>query len=412
MSKIEVNMKNINRNFYAVIGVIILLLTGFVYAWSVIGKSIGASYTNWTKAELSMTFTIVMIFFCIGGLIAGMLSKKIKPRVYVIISAGLFLIGFLIASVATKTIILYFGFGVLCGLASGLAYNAVMSTVSLWFTDKQGLISGVLLMGFGISSFIFGKVFAEIAPADGGDTWRIVFKVFAVAFFVILIVCSIFVVRPENDCYTKKISPQKSIREPAMEAPPEKVVKNVSFWMYYVWSFLMGAAGLALVSQASGIAGQIGSNVSDSSIVTVVGLISIFNGVGRVFFGYLFDRKGYKATILIDIVIFVVTGLILMVALLTGQFILIIIGFVSGGLAYGGVTPTNSAIINDFFGRKYFSINFSLVNTNLIIASFASTIAGKLYDSSQSYFSTIILMIVLTVLGFFVFVGIKRPEIN
>ena len=80
-----------------------------------------------------------------------------------------------------------------------------------------------------------------------------------------------------------------------------------------------------------------------------------------------------------------------------------------GGFAYGGVTPTNSAIISDFFGRKNFSLNFSFINTNLIIASFASTIAGKLYDASQSYMSTIFMMLGVTIAGFMVFLALRRP---
>lgn len=170
-------MKQLNRNFYIVIGVVILLLAGFVYAWSVIAKSIGATYPSWSKAELSMTFTIVMIFFCVGCLVAGAFSEKISSRIYIWMSAILFFAGFSMASVATNTMALYFSFGVLCGLASGIAYNAVMSTISLWFVDKQGLISGILLMGFGISSFVFGKVFAIVAPADGGEAWRWLFKI-------------------------------------------------------------------------------------------------------------------------------------------------------------------------------------------------------------------------------------------
>ena len=113
---------------------------------------------------------------------------------------------------------------------------------------------------------------------------------------------------------------------------------------------------------------------------------------------------------ILDMIIFVAAGLILILALTTGQFIFIILGFVVGGFAYGGVTPTNSAIISDFFGRTYYPMNFSLINTNLLIASFASTIAGKLYDSSQSYFSTVIMMIGATVIGFVVFLGIRRPK--
>lgn len=188
------------------------------------------------------------------------------------------------------------------------------------------------------------------------------------------------------------------------------MIKEKSFWLYYLWAILMGGAGLALVSQASGIAEQVGSTISDGSIATVVGLISICNGIGRVFFGKLFDRKGYRLTMILDMIFFISAGVVLLAALVTGVFLLIIVGFIIGGLAYGGVTPTNSAIVSDFFGRKNFSLNFSLVNTNLIIASFASTIAGELYDSSQSYISTIIMMCCMAVSGFVIFVGIKRPS--
>ena len=176
------------------------------------------------------------------------------------------------------------------------------------------------------------------------------------------------------------------------------MVKQPSFWLYYIWAIVVSASGLVLVSQASGIAVEVGgASVSDGTIATVVGLISILNGIGRVIFGGLFDKKGYKLTMILDMIIFVAAGLILILALTTGQFIFIILGFVVGGFAYGGVTPTNSAIISDFFGRTYYPMNFSLINTNLLIASFASTIAGKLYDSSQSYFSTVIMMIGATV---------------
>ena len=69
------------------------------------------------------------------------------------------------------------------------------------------------------------------------------------------------------------------------------------------------------------------------------------------------------------------------------------------GLSYGGVTPTNSAFVSAFYGSKNYSVNLSLVNMNLLIASFGSTIAGSLYDSSGSYFSTLIAMIAAVVVG-------------
>lgn len=404
-------MKKMNRWVYAAAGVVVLLLAGLVYAWSVMSKSIGAAFPEWSAAQLSLTFTITMMMFCVGCLIAGMMAKKVQPRIYVIFSGILFLAGFMMAAGTNGSpMMLYAGFGVLCGMGAGFAYNAVMSTISAWFPDKQGMISGILLMGFGLSSFIVGKIFAAVAPADGTDAWRTTFRVFAVVIFIVMIICSFFFVRPGAEFVPPTSSEKKKVRQPAIEARPGEMVRMPSFWLYYIWAILVSAAGLALVSQASGIAGQVGDAVSDGTIATVVGLISIMNGIGRVIFGTLFDKKGFKPTMILDMIVFVIAGVLLITALRSGSFTLIILGFIVGGFAYGGVTPTNSAIISDFFGRNNYPVNFSLINTNLIIASFASTIAGRLYDMSQSYMSTIMMMIGVTVAGFIVFLGLRRPN--
>ena len=94
---------------------------------------------------------------------------------------------------------------------------------------------------------------------------------------------------------------------------------------------------------------------------------------------------------------------------MTGNFVLLVIGFVFGGLAYGAVTPTNSAIISDFFGRSHYAMNLSVINVTLMIASFGSTVAGKLYDSSGSYYSTIFMMLVVTIVGGLISLRIRRP---
>lgn len=402
-------MKSLNRWVYAIIGVIVLLMAGLVYAWSVMGGVINREL-GIEQAPLSLTFTIVMAMFCVGCLLAGIWAKKVSPKIYVLLSAVLFLAGFLIASATTGVTLLYVGFGILAGLGSGFAYNAVMSTMSQWFPDKQGLISGILLMGFGLSSFIVGKLFVAVTPESDPSAWRTTFRVMAVVICVILVICSFFFVKPGPDFVPPAAANKKVTREPALDINSGAMVKQPSFWLYYVWAILISAAGLALVSQANGIAGQVGTEVDPGTIATVVGLISIFNGIGRVIFGGLFDKKGYKLTMILDMIVFVVAGLILILALNSGNFLFIVIGFIVGGFAYGGVTPTNSAIISDFFGRSNYAMNFSLINTNLIIASFASTVAGKLYDASGSYMSTIFMMIGVTVVGFIVFLGIRRPK--
>lgn len=402
--------KSLNRWVYAIVGVIVLLFAGLVYAWSVLSQPIAQEFTDWSKAQLSMTFTITMILFCIGCLVGGMLSGKISSKINVWVSGVLFLAGFLIASQAQSLAVLYLGFGIFAGFASGLAYNAVMSTMMAWFPDKSGLISGVLLMGFGIGSFIIGKVYQAFTPAEIGG-WRISFRVFAVILFVVMLVCGFFFRKPGPDFAPPAAKAKKEVKNQVkgLDVGPGVMMKRPAFWMYYLWAIFLSAAGLALVSQASGIAMEVGPEVSAGTIATAVGLISIMNGVGRVFFGTLFDKKGYRATMLLDMAIFIIAGLILLTALRSGSFTLVCVGFVVGGFAYGCVTPTNSAIIRSFYGATNYPVNFSIINTNLIIASFGSTIAGSLYDASGSYMSTIFMLILVTVIGFFCFLGIRRP---
>ena len=404
-------MKKMNRWAYAVIGVVTLLFAGLIYAWSVMSKSIAASRPDWTATQVSLTFTIVMALFCTGGLIAGLLSKKINPKLYIIASGVFFAAGFFIASLTGDSpALLYIGFGVICGLGAGFAYNTVLSTMSQWFPDKQGLISGILLMGFGLSSFIIGKVYAAVTPSDGSDQWKMTFRILGIVVLVVMLICFNFFVKPSEDYKVPGAAAKKVVKEPALDIPPTQMVKKPAFWLYYIWAILLSAAGLVLVSQASGIATQVGPNVSDGNIATVVGLISILNGIGRVIFGAIFDKMGYRVAMTLDMIIMIVGALVLILALSTGNFLFIVLGFLIGGLAYGGVMPTNSAIISDFFGRTNYPVNYSLINTNLIIASFASTIAGKLYDASQSYMAPVMMMIGVTVVGFIVSLGIRRPK--
>ena len=171
------------RWIYGGIGVIVLLFAGLVYAWSVLATPISEFFTDWSSTKLSFTFTLCMIFFCLGGLITGLVSEKIGPKIMLKLSAILFLVGFFIASRAEEITSLYIGYGVIAGLASGFAYNSIMGNVTKFFPDCPGLISGILLMGFGFGSFLIGKVYQAVTPYGVGiDKWRDSFLVLELFF--------------------------------------------------------------------------------------------------------------------------------------------------------------------------------------------------------------------------------------
>lgn len=402
------------RWVYGVVGVLVLLFAGLVYAWSVLANPISVYFNQWSSTQLSFTFTLCMMFFCLGGLITGLLSEKFDPKVMLKFSAILFVIGFFIASRANSILTLYIGYGVIAGLASGFAYNSIMGNVTKFFPDCPGLISGILLMGFGFGSFLIGKVYQAVTPFGPGiDKWRNSFFIFGIILFIIMFVCSFFIRRPtkeELDEITENIkTKERKIKSKGNNMSSREMLKRPSFWIFFTWAILLSAAGLAIVSQASGVAREVSPKATAGTISTVVGLISIFNGVGRVLFGSLFDRVGRLKTMLLNNIIFLIAIIVLMTALKSGLFILIIVGFILIGLAYGGITPTNSAFVNEFYGSKNYAVNLSLINMNLLIASFGSTIAGSLYDASGSYFTTLIAMVIAISGGFIFSLLIKEP---
>ena len=392
-------MKHLNRWVYAIVGVIVLLFAGLVYAWSVLSTPIAAEFADWSKAQLSMTFTIVMIMFCIGSLLCGLLSGKLSAKMSVRIGAVLFLLGFFLASRTQSLAMLYIGFGVLCGLSSGLCYNAVMSTMVRWFPDRPGLISGVLLMGFGGGSFIIGKLYQAWTPVEIGG-WRASFLVMGIIIFVVLAICSFFFVAPGADFVAPAAKNSKAaVKIAGKEYKPLEMVKKPSFWLYYVWAIALSAAGLALISQASGVVWEASASQTAGAVATIVGLISICNALGRVLFGGMYDKYGRSLSMQLVNILFIITSGVLILALAAKSVVVVIIGFILGGLAYSGVTPTNSAFCRAYFGPVNYPVNFSLINSNLIFASFGSTVSGALFDASGSYNVTFFLIIGLAVVG-------------
>ncbi len=400
---------------YALVGVIVLLFAGLVYAWSVLANPIGAYFTEWTGAQLSFTFTLCMMFFCLGGLISGMLSPKVPAKVMMKFSAVFFLAGFLLASQADSLWMLYIGYGVIAGLASGFSYNSVLGNVAKWFPDAPGLISGVLLMGFGFGSFFIGKIYQAFTPAgEGVEQFRTSFIVMGIVLFIVIFLCSFIIRKPKEEElaeFTKELPGNDKNDEKEVQYAPKEMLKQSSFWIFFLWATLLSAAGLAVVSQASGVAKEVSPSLSAGTISTLVGSISIANGVGRVILGRLYDKYGRLKTMLTDNIIFFAAIATVLMALNTKNFVLIVVGFILTGFAYGGVTPTNSAFVNDYYGSTYYPVNLSLINMNLLIASFGSTIAGALYDKTGSYMSTFFTLIAVLVVGVVAAISIRKRNV-
>lgn len=399
------------RVLYAIVGVVVMLFAGFVYAWSVLSSFIAADYPAWSSGSLSLTFTICMAFFCLGGLASGILSKRIAVRFNVIISAVLFFFGFSMASRAFSLAGLYIGYGVLCGSASGFAYNSVLNIMPRWFPDNPGLISGVLLMGFGSSSLIIGTMFTYFTSMEAG-AWRDSFLFLGVLISITILVCSLFFKTPKPDEFlrTKESGDKnKNASDQGLELSSGQMLRRSGFWTFFIWSTLLSGMGLAIIAQAKPIASMISTGLSAGAISLIVGLISVFNGLGRIIMGGMFDKSGRKITMYAINIISLVCALLLIAALALKSLPLVIAGFLGSGIAYGGCPTMSASFIRLFYGQKNYPVNLSVMNLNLLAASFFGTIAGILYDASGSYMTTFIALTGCALISLIILPRIKRP---
>lgn len=357
-----------------VLGVILLLFLGLIYGWSIFRSPLQSEF-GWTDSQASLTFSISMMTFCLGGLVGGIINKgKNGFRINLIAAAVLLAIGFFSASNIQSLMGIYLSYGVCCGFGVGLGYNTAISTIVKWFPDKQGLISGITLMGFGFGSMILGTVAGAMIQSMG---WRVTFRIFAVAFAIVMVVGALLLrnAGAEFVAYLSQGS-SKAVTPAVEEVGAAVMLRRRNFWIYFVWAIILSAAGLAIINSSAPYAQLfVGENLTLAA--SIAGIVSIANGVGRVIFGGMFDKIGYRLTMLIDCVVFVVASLVLMASFATKSMPVLVIAFILIGLAYGGVTPTNSAFIAYFFGRENYAVNFPIVNLNLIFASFLRPHGGQ-----------------------------------
>lgn len=421
--------KTLPRSAYAIMGVLVLLFAGLVYAWTTFSKPL----TNiWSPDQLTWTSTIVMAFFCLGGFFGGQMQKKgLSVKLNLIIAAILMIAGFLISgligNMTESIIVIYLGFGALGGMGAGLAYNAVLSAVSGWFPDKQGLISGILLMGFGISAFLMGLLYAsnvDQMDGKGGIPWYICFLAIGVGCFIFLMLGALILKKPGLDFVaptSENGKKKKNSSAPFEDVTPSQMVRRVSFWLMFTWAVLTSIAGLAVVFLGTPIATAAVPSLNDNASVLaiIVGLISIFNGIGRIIFGGMFDKVGYKATLVIVCGMFIISIGIIILAMVTGSQLILIIAYIVTGLSYGGVTPSQSAFVNKFFGSRNYGQNLPIMTMNLLIASFGTklvqAVQGGLMDggmtNSGAYIVVLAGVAVICVIAGIVALFIKKPNV-
>lgn len=385
------------------IGTMGMFFTGMIYTWSII-KVPFETFFGWNPSQLALNFTISMISFCLGSMLAGTLYRRISLRVLLSAAAILGLIGFYRVSNLTgdSIVSLYIFYGIFAGSSTGIAYNVILSVINAWFTDKKGTASGILMMSFGGSALVLGTLANRLIGSEAFG-WRFAYRLFALCFAVSLLLSAAFLKkRPEKDILstegTNKRLANKLQSETGLELTTLEMIKRPEFWKFFLFLVTASSIGNTTVSITRDLSIEAGAEAALASFL--VGLFSICNGSGRLIAGMIYDKRGRKICMLIDGVLTTTAPLLILLALNIHSLIICIAGIIAAGFSYSFQPPITSSVVAAFYGNKYYSSNYSIGNLNIIPASVIATISGILISNTGSFIASYVMLLVLSVISF------------
>lgn len=357
--------KNANKQWSIVaMATVLMICLGTVYAWSFFQTPIMKSY-GWNNAQVSLTFSLAIFFLGLSAAIGGIFLPKLGPRVLAITGSILFSAGYAIAGLALSIPslpLLYLGYSVIGGTGLGLGYVTPVATVAQWFTEKKGLATGIVVMGFGFGALVMSKILAPTLLAWTSGNLVSVFLWLALLFAVLTIVSSLGLTNPPQEKARTPLQPAQAFQD----AKPSLL--SGRFALVWLMFFCNITAGIAVVGFQSPmfqeLLGKKDATLSATSLAemgaTLIAITSLFNGFGRFLWGAVSDRAGrmktYKIILGSQIVVFVllaVTGNPWVFAVLLCWIL----------LCYGGGFGTMPATISELFGAGRMTVVYGVVLT-------------------------------------------------
>jgi MFS family permease len=385
-----------NRWYVPIAALSIHLCIGQIYAFSVFNKPltkiIGITEQlpeDWKLTELGWIFTIALFFLGASAAVFGKWVEKVGPRKTMFVAALCFSSGFLISAAGIylhELWLLYLGSGLLGGIGLGLGYISPVSTLIKWFPDRPGMATGMAIMGFGGGAMIASPLSVKLMEFYATDTSAGVMETFitmGLIYLVVMLFGSLIVRIPPEGWAPKGFNPsEKKPRKLITSANVlvDNAVKTPQFWLLFMVLLLNVSAGIGVLGQASVMIQEMfsSSSVGESKAVDAtaaamfVGILSLFNMLGRIAWSSLSDYIGRKNTYSIFFILGITLYLFVPYAGSIGSVVLFVVAFSLIISMYGGGFATIPAYLKDMFGNK----QIGAIHGRLLLAWSLAAIVG------------------------------------
>lgn len=371
-------IKTKNRWLIAIMGTFLQLCLGTVYAWSYFQKPLVTTY-GWNNSQVAWVFSLAICFLGLAAAFGGINLPKYGPKKLAMMGGFLFGAGYLIGAFALsiKSLpLLYIGYGVIGGMGLGLGYVTPVATAAKWFPDKKGFITGMVVMGFGLGALLMSKIFAPMLLTATHGNLVMVFACLGGIFMVAAMFFGSFIVNPPAGYTVKTAAKATATVATASKASGHdeqsgsfaQYIFNSRFAIMWFIFFSNIVAGISIIGFQSPMLQDLikptnptlGVAVLASMGATLIAVSSLFNGVGRFFWGGISDKMGRVSVF--RIMLFTQSLAFVALIFVKNPIVFsILVCYIL--LCYGGGFGTMPSFVTTVFGARMMAIVYGAVLT-------------------------------------------------
>ena len=370
---------------------------GSVYAWSLFVQPLAEKFGR-TNAEIQFAFSLAIFFLGMSAAFAGKFVEH-HIRLATIVSTICFASGLLVTSFAVKLeslLLLYLGYGVLMGIGLGIGYISPVKTLMLWFIKHKGLATGIAITGFGLASTIASPIITYLQSKVSLEE---TFIWLSVIYFIPMIIASIFIKKPA--WYEEK--------EHGSHLQILRMLLDKRFLAIWIMIYINITSGLALISIASPLAIENGTSAIFAA--TIVGVMGIFNGTGRLAYSTASDYLKNRNQIYLLIFTLSILSVACVIAFKTPIMIMLMLCIISS--TYGAGFSCLPSLLADKFGMDRLSSIHGLALTAWAFAGLTGNqISTLVHEKTGSYTNVLYILIVLYAIGLLMTYILIRSDVK
>ena len=386
--------------------VCMVMISSLQHGWTLFVQPIDDKF-GWGLTAIQIAFTVFILTETWLVPFEGWFVDRLGPKPVALVGGVLVAAAWVLNSVADSLALLYLG-AALGGVGAGCVYGTCLGNALKWFPDRRGLAAGLTVGGYAIGSAF------TIIPLDrtiDQSGYQAAFLWFGLGQGAIICLVAPMLVKPRPGLHL----PAPHVVQAKRDHTPREVLRSPLFWLLFVMSLLVTAAGLTFTAQLATIA--LDFQVADVP-VSLMGLTlpaltfalsidRVANGIARPLCGWLSDYIGRENTMFMAFTLGAASISAFAVWGSHPVMFVLLVGVVF--FAWGEVASLFPATCTDYFGAGYATTNAGMLHTAKGLAAMLVPLSQPIVAATGSWQAVFAIAVGMNIVAAVLGIAVLRP---